>query len=277
MSRRLRTVLIGVAAIVIVAVVGAIVFIVPNMRDNDHPPASTTSPPTIAPEVPANSELNTGADGFGIPDADLSGRTVMIPNNPAGAPLPQRDPLEPRTECSNDGRPVSSPESVMIQRNFGLSTLYSETDGPSYLDGLVLAGYTRTPQGAALAAANVYPRLQAGGPVAVEAAEKLTLVDLSDYSEDEREADTQQPVNTEPVALRAPTAFRVLSCTDSFAVIELAMIRDIDDYGNRMPNPTYTGVRMNMVWDSGTWKVRENERAEFGPYMSLDGFTRWSL
>ena len=56
------------------------------------------------------------------------------------------------------------------------------------------------------------------------------------------------------------------------------LLRDVDDTGARMPSPTYTGLRMNMVWDQGTWKAREaTGPAQFGPYNSLDGFTRWAL
>ena len=169
----------------------------------------------------------------------------------------------------------------MIQRNFGVSTLYSETDGPSRFDGLVLAGYSRTPQGAALAAANIVPRITAKGAVGVEAAEKLVLLTGADepipFSNEEIAAERAEPVNTEVVAMRAPIAFRVLSCSDSFAVVELALIRDVDDNGRRMQQPQYNGLRDNMVWDQGTWKARPSERAEFGPYTSLDGFTRWAL
>lgn len=279
MSRRIRTVVIGVAAIIVVAVVGAIVFIIPNMGDDDPlPPTAAPPTTTTSPEAPTDSDLNTGAEGFGIPDADLSGRTVMVPNNPAGWPLPQRDPIGPRVECTGDGQPVTSPESVMIQRNFGVSTLYSETDGPSYIDGLVLAGYTRTPQGAALAAANFLPRGLAGGDVAIEASDKLLLNGSEAVDPGARAIEEAKSVNTATVALRAPMAFKILSCTDSFAVVELALIRDVDDTGTRMPNPTYTGLRMNMVWDQGTWKAREaTGPAQFGPYNSLDGFTRWAL
>ncbi|QII03721.1 hypothetical protein BH92_27065 (plasmid) [Rhodococcoides fascians A21d2] len=278
MSALTRKLLIGLAVFVVVAIIGAIVFIIPNMSDDDTPPTTAGPPPTTAAPAPGDTDLDTGAEGFGVPDADLSGRTVMVPNNPAGQPLPQREPTGPRVECTNDGRPVTSPESMMIQRNFGVSTLYSETDGPSYIDGLVLAGYTRTPQGAALAAANFLPRGLAGGDVAVEASEKLLLNGSEAVGPDAQAVEENKPVNTATVALRAPMGFKILSCTDSFAVVELALIRDVDDAGRRMQNPTYTGLRMNMVWDQGTWKAREaTGPAQFGPYNSLDGFTRWAL
>ena len=279
---RTRTLIVASAAVLVLVVVGAIAFVVPNLRGGED--TDTAAPPTSAEPTPdpGTSELNTGATGFGIPDADLSGRTVMVPNNPAGQPLPQRDPTGPRTECTPDGAPVTSPEGMMIQRNFGLSTLYSETDGPSRFDGLVLAGYSRTPQGAALAAANFVPRMYARGPVTVEAGQKLFLFDGSPeanpvFDPVEVEKESAKPVRTDPEAMRAPMAFRVLSCSDSFAVVELAFIRDVDDNGRRLQQPQYNGLRYNMAWDDGTWKVRPNERAEFGPYASLDGFTRWAL
>lgn len=278
MSALTRKLLIGLAVFVVVAIIGAIVFIIPNMNDDDTPPTTAGPPPTTAAPAPGDTDLDTGAEGFGVPDADLSGRTVMVPNNPAGQPLPQREPTGPRVECTNDGRPVTSPESMMIQRNFGVSTLYSETDGPSYIDGLVLAGYTRTPQGAALAAANFLPRGLAGGDVAVEASEKLLLNGSEAVGPDAQAVEENKPVNTATVALRAPMGFKILSCTDSFAVVELALIRDVDDAGRRMQSPVYGGLRMNMVWDQGTWKAREaTGPAQFGPYNSLDGFTRWAL
>lgn len=279
MTRRLRTILITLAAILVVALVGAIVFIIPNMRNNDTTADTAAPSPSTASPAPgaSDSEPNTGEQGFGIPDSDLSGRTVMIPNNPAGQPLPQRDPSGPRTECTKDGKPVTSPESMMIQRNFGRSTLYSETDGPSRFDGLVLAGYTPTPQGAALAAANFIARMTAGGPVAAEVISKLTTLGDA-VPEDLRAGVADEPVKTDTDPLRASIAFKILSCTDSFAVVELAMIRDVDDHGNLLQSPTYTGFRYNMVWGEGTWKVRGNtSRAAFGPYSSLDGFTRWTL
>lgn len=278
MSALTRKILVGLAVFVVVAVVGAIVFVIPNMRKDDTTQTTDASPPTTtAPPTSGGSELNTGAPGFGTPDADLSGRTVMVPNNPAGWPLPQSDPAEPRVECTTDGRPVTSPEEMMIQSNFGVATLYSKTDGPSYIDGLVLAGYTRTPQGAALAAANFVPRTLANGPVAVEAGEKL-LLNGGGVTDADKAQESAKPVRTEPAALRAPAAFKILSCTDSFTVVELATIRDVDDNGQRMQNPTYMGLRLNMVWDQGTWKVREaTGPATFGPYSSLDGFTRWAL
>ncbi|MGW5268275.1 hypothetical protein ACWEQ4_06455 [Rhodococcus sp. NPDC003994] len=279
---RIRTRIAAAAALFVLLIVGAFVFVVPNLRGGED--TDTAAPPTSAAPTPdpETSELNTGATGFGIPDADLSGRTVMVPNNPAGQPLPQRDPTGPRTECTPDGAPVTSPEGVMIQRNFGVSTLYSETDGPSRFDGLVLAGYSRTPQGAALAAANFAPRIAARGAVAVEAGQKLFLFDESPvanpvFDPAEVEKESAKPVRSEPAALRAPMAFRVLSCSDSFAVVELAFIRDVDDNGRRLQQPQYNGLRYNIAWNEGTWKVRPNERAEFGPYTSLDGFTRWAL
>lgn len=277
MSPRRRTLLIGAAALAIIVL--AAVIIVRFSGGDDQPPTATApTPATSVPAAEAPSNMGTGEEGFGIPDADLSGRTIMVPNNPAGQPLPQREPIGPRVECTDDGRQVTSPESMMIQRNFGVSTLYSETDGPSYIDGLVLAGYTRTPQGAALAAANFVPRTLAGGPVAIEAADKLILDggDIGDPAERAEEA--AKPVRTETVALRAPVAFKILSCTESFAVVELAMIRDVDDTGARLQSPVYAGLRLNMVWDGGTWKTREaTGPASFGPYPSLDGFTRWAL
>lgn len=277
MSTRIRRLVIAAAVLVVLAVIGALIFVVPDRGDGTGSDVAG-SPPSSAPE-PAqdDSATDTGATGFGIPDSDLSGRTVMVPNNPAGQPLPQRDPTGPRTECAPDGAPVTSPEGVMIQRNFGFSTLYSETDGPSRFDGLVLAGYSRTPQGAALAAANFVPRIYARGAVGVEAAEKLALLTDVPFRDDDVAAERAEPVNTDVEALRAPMAFRVLSCSDSFAVVELALIRDVDDNGRRLQQPQYNGLRYNMTWDAETWKVRPNERAEFGPYDSLDGFTRWAL
>ncbi|OZC83409.1 hypothetical protein CH282_15725 [Rhodococcus sp. 06-418-1B] len=279
MSTLTRKILIGLAVVVVVAIVGAIVFVIPNLREDDRPQATEPAPSTTtAPTAPTESELNTGALGFGRPDADLSGRTVMNPTNPAGWPLPQSDPIGPRVECTNDGRQVTSPEEMMIQHNFGVATLYSKTDGPSYIDGLVLAGYSRTPQGAALAAANFLPRALAGGEVAVEASDKLLLDRAQPVGPTEKESEESASVNTDTVALRAPMGFKILSCTDSFTVVELAMIRDVDDNGKRMHTPAYMGLRMNMVWDQGTWKAREaTGPASFGPYDSLDGFTRWAL
>ncbi|MEU2004658.1 hypothetical protein ACH47B_27020 [Rhodococcus sp. NPDC019627] len=239
--------------------------------------ATESTPPVAAPRSPEPSaQGNNGATGFGDPTTDLAGRKVMIPNNPAGMILPQRDP-GPRTECSTD-QPTTSPGGVMIQRTFNVATLFSETDGPTTLDGNVISGYSRTPQGAALAGWNVIARSYVGGQVSVDSIRQMSVPSPElDALLDNPDREGADPKNLQ--SLQAPDAFRVLSCDPDFVSVEWGMKRTVDENG-ALPSPIWKGIRTNLLWRDGDWRAQFNrESISAGQtYSGLDGtWTRWSL
>ena len=271
---RTRTLIVAAAAVLVLVVVGAIVFVVPNLRGDD---ADTTAPPaTPTAPTPEPGSIDNGRSGFGTPTVDILGRKVTVPNNPVGSPLPQQATGE-RAGCDTAG-PVPSPGGVQIQQTVGLPTLVSATDGPTRIEGNVLTGYSRTPQGAALAGWNWIGRLYGPGPVAKDAYDKLTvstpeldaLVDGDSWTGGGFGAATSLP---------APEAFRILSCTDDFASVEYAINVPIDDNGQRRTEPVWQVMRATLFHDSGDWRARLDNRSVSATkdVTSIAGFTPWAL
>lgn len=274
MSIRTRKVLIGLA-VVVVAAVGAVFFVIPNLREEDSPTGA--SPSSTQPSTPApGGSGSNGRDGFGTPVVDILGRKVTVPNNPAGQPIAQTEPGE-RIGCTPNGAPVSSPAGVQIQQTTAVPMLVSTTDGPTAVSGNVLTGYSRSPQGAALAGWNWISALYGPGRVAKDAYTQLTVATAElDKLAEGQSWDT--PPSSAASALPAPVAFRIISCTDDFASIEYAIEVPVDDNGVRRTTPLYSVLRAGMFYD-GTWKGRLDSRSVSGStdITDISSFTRWTL
>lgn len=239
---------------------------------------TTTTAPTTAPTTSAAAgQGNNGESGFATPTADTFGRKIYVPNNPAGQPLPQHDP-GPRVECAPGQQPTAQ-GGMTIQRNFDMVMLYSETDGPTRIDGDLARGYSHSPQGAALAAWNIWHRMREGGDVTKQVLLEQTVHD----------ADLQKKLETEPVpesgrtveqkrSMTVPDGFRVLSCDDDFVVLEYA-VRQIADETGALREPRWIGMQWSMLWRDGDWKMQTaNDSGKSGAvHTTLDGFTTWQF
>jgi hypothetical protein len=245
--------------------------------DDDGEP-NTTAPAAAPTTAPATAPSNNGRSGFADPVTDLLGRKVMIPNNPAGEVLPQQDPAA-RIGC-DPVRGVPSPESVMIQRNFDSPHLFSTSDGPTRIDGDLLRGYTRTPQGAALAGWNTWERLQVGGETA-----RRVLADQVVMTDEQRTKVDEVPALGGPElrqsarqAAMAPEAFRVLSCDAEYVSVEYAVAKMGDENGPYL-NRQWLGYRFTMLWRDGDWKLQPaGSTLAPAPYLTLgEGWTTWAV
>lgn len=267
---RTRVLLATAAVVAIAAGVGIAYGLGHNVDD--------TKTSTAAPTTTASTETSEATPGFGDPITDLFGRKVMVPNNPAGSPLTQREPGT-RTECAATA-PVSSPESVMIQRSFEMPILASATDGPARLDGTVLAGYRHSPQGAALAGWNWVARVTAGGAPAHDTAAAMTA--LSDAERATLATPSAKPGAAQwRNATSAPDAFRVSSCDSDFVAIEFAG-RQPADQKAKASQTSWVGLRLNLLWRDGDWKVQTLSDPQLlgsgQHYSALDvGWTRWAF
>ncbi|MEU7631876.1 hypothetical protein AB0C34_18080 [Nocardia sp. NPDC049220] len=273
---RTRILLTAFLMAVVIGVVAA--FIVSRGSGGDAANSGPASTPSAVGSAPTDS-APTGT-GFSDPISDRYGRKVAVPNNPAGQPLPQHDPAARRVECGS-GAAVSSPEQVMIQRSYGMPILMSQTDGPTHLEGTVLTGYRHSLQGAVLAGWNWVARSYVGGVPTRETITQLTILPAAD-----RSRIAQAPLSMPNGADRfravvvAPDAFRVLSCDSEFVAAEWALRLDIDGTGAATSSPRWVGIRLNLLWRDGDWKVQTSSQPiTVGPgqrYTSIDGWTRWT-
>ncbi|MBF6332076.1 hypothetical protein [Nocardia transvalensis] len=237
----------------------------------------TSSPHEQQPESAPSPAAGTGGTGFAAPEVDLFGRRVDIPNNPAGQPLPQ-DPSQQRQPSDPDwltGAPAGTTEPRGWQRVFGASVPFSTSDGPTAIEDGLAVGFSHTPQGAALAAAQITYRLNAR-PADRDlyvrqvraSAQQLAAYDkaLSNGKLPE-----QQPERITRY-LVAPDAFQIENYADDMAIVRLAARGPVNE-----GKQTWAAVRLVMVWDNGDWRLKPTDAATSQAQFvdSLGGWTKW--
>lgn len=251
------------AVLALIVLVGIVVYVT---RDED--PAGAALPPV---------ENSSGASGFATPELDVLGRRVDVPNNPAGQPLPQdtarqREPGDPDWLT---GAPVGTTEPRGWQRVYGASVPFSISDGPARIENDLAVGYAHTPQGAALAAAQITYRLNArpADRDLYVTQVRVTPQQLAAY-DTALAADKLPEQQPEKVTryLVAPDAFKIDDYADDLAIVRLASRGPVID-GKQL----WAALRLVMVWDGGDWRLKPTASAPSqNEYLeSLEGWTRW--
>ncbi|MGW5312666.1 hypothetical protein [Nocardia thailandica] len=250
------------ALLALILVVGAVVFVTNGSGEQAAAPAPVEAP---------------GGSGFADPEIDLFGRRVDVPNNPAGQPLEQK-PSRNRSMGDSDWL-TAAPEGTTgphgWQRVYGASVPFSSSDGPTRIDNGLAVGYSHTPQGAALAAAQITYRLNAR-PADRElyvAQVRVTQTQLAAY--DKALASDKLPKQQPEKITRffvAPDAFKIDDYADDMAIVRLASRGPVVD-GKQL----YAAMRMIVVWDDGDWRLKPaqstNTQTEY--VESLAGWTKW--
>ncbi|MEU6558443.1 hypothetical protein [Nocardia nova] len=260
------------AVIALIVIVGIFMYV---GRDTSTP----TSPPGARHADSAPSPAaGSGATGFAAPDTDLFGRRVDIPNNPAGQPLPQNSSQEHGPSDSDwlTAAPTGTTEPKGWQRVFGASVPFSTSDGPTRIDDSGLAvGYSHTPQGAALAAAQITYRLNArpGDRDLYVRQVRVSAQQIAAYDKarGSGKLPEQQPERITRY-LVAPDAFQIENYADDMAIVRLAARGPVND-GKQV----WAAIRLIMVWDNGDWRLKPTEaRAAQSEYVdTLQGWTKW--
>ncbi|NKY42340.1 hypothetical protein [Nocardia cerradoensis] len=261
-------VIVSAAVIALIVIVGVFVYL---GRDTSSSDARKTDPP---PSPVAGS----GATGFAEPDTDLFRRRVDIPNNPAGQPLPQ-NPAQRHDSSDPDwltAAPAGTTEPRGWQRVYGASVPFSTSDGPTRIDDKGLAvGYSHTPQGAALAAAQITYRLNArpGDRDLYVRQVRVSAQQVAAYDKarGDGKLPDQQPARITKY-LVAPDAFQIENYADDMAIVRLAARGPVND-GKQV----WAAIRLVMVWDNGDWRLKPTDsRATPSEYVdTLQGWTRW--
>ncbi len=262
----------GAGAVLAVAVVAVVtVFAV---RDDAPPgqgsrPTTASADPSGAP-APGPSFAGSGKDSFG--------HRFDIPKDPAGQPLSQsgapRTPTDPEWQS---GAPGGTNQPGGWQQVYGGPVVpFSTTDGPARIDNGVPSGFAKTPQGAALAAEQIYWRTVAR-PTDHTLWQQLVILAPEELAERDRKiADGKVPdVLPESVKplLYASDAFRIESYGDDFAVVRVARKTREFLHGGR----SWVAMRLNVVWRDGGWRLKSSagDAQPLETIGSIDGWTQW--
>lgn len=254
------------ALLALILVVGVVMWV--NRDDSGSNTKSNVSQTTSG---------DPNATGFAEPETDIFGRRVDVPNNAAGQPLPQNT-SEQRKSSDQDwltGAPEGTTEPHGWQRVYGASVPFSTSDGPARIENGLAVGYSHTPQGAALASAQITYRLNAR-PADRELYVRQVRVSAQQVAAyDQALADSrlpkQQPQKVTQY-LVAPDAFQIENYADDMAIVRLAARGPVVD-GRQL----WAAVRLIMVWDAGDWRLKPAaSRTSQTEYVdSLAGWTKW--
>lgn len=226
--------------------------------------------PTGGPSEPA-AVTSTGApvpSGFGVPSADQLGRAVARPNNPAGQPLAQ-SPV-PHGDYSCPSAPncpvVDAPAGMMWQQVTPYVLPFSTSDGPAKVDGVLASGYTRTPQGAALAAWQIPWRAGISRAIYDVVLSTQTVGSAQDFAALAPKKDWDYSHN--PTLFLHPSAFRLTSWDGTHAVVQYAL-------PDKTPNAWYV-AQFDVMWSGGDWKLRAPERSANSHKIALASLVGWT-
>ncbi|MFI5775942.1 hypothetical protein [Nocardia sp. NPDC051570] len=254
------------AVIALIVIVGVFMYV--GRDTSSHSGAADPGPAPTA---------GIGATGFAEPEVDLFGRRIDIPNNPAGQPLPQ-DESKQRHPGDPDwltAAPVGTTDPRGWQRVYGASVPFSTSDGPTSIEDGLAVGYAHTPQGAALAAAQITYRLNARPAdrdlYVRQVRATAQQIAAYDKARSAGRLPEQQPERITRYLI-APDAFQIENYADDLAIVRLAARGPVND-GKQV----WAAVRLIMIWDGGDWRLKPTEaRAPQTDYVdSLGGWTKW--
>ncbi|AEF43105.1 hypothetical protein AS9A_P20061 (plasmid) [Hoyosella subflava DQS3-9A1] len=254
---------IAIAIVAVIIAMGAIVSIWIIVKGGDEPLAGPTAPATGEDATPPAEKFRDD------PFFDDLGRPVYTPVDDRGALLTQVAPPSVRAESD-------APGGIVLQVVHGNLVLpFSTTDGPTgFTENGVATGFSRTPQGAGLAATHYLAFLSTGN-------DRISLMKEAGLVEDD-EGFLQQIV-----MLNAQGGEGAAENGRSQIAPEFLRVEYHDDlsrvsHGVRLRAPNgETGNLigwMDLVWRDGTgWivKIRGPETFKTDWADSLEGWSQW--
>ncbi|GAA5054165.1 hypothetical protein [Nocardia callitridis] len=250
------------AVLALIVIVGLFVFI---GRDDEKPGAA----PPVA--------VASGGEGFAAADTDIFGRRIDVPNNSAGQPLPQ-DPALQHNSADPDwltAAPAGTTEPRGWQRVYGASVPFSTSDGPTRIEDDLAVGYSHTPQGAALAAAQITYRLNAR-PADRDLYVRQVRVSAQQIASYDQALASDRLPKQQPESITryftASDAFKIDDYADDLAIVRLATRGPVVD-GKQL----WAAIRLVMVWDAGDWRLKPTSASAAAQSEYLETLQGWTL
>lgn len=253
--------------VVLVAVVAAVGYF---SNPDDAAPTPAAPPPAVnKPTVPSGS----AGDYLGN-DVDVTGRGMRIPVNPNGHVLAQ----DAKTSSPQLSSPIAAPAGLEWQKVYGVPVPFSTSDGPSAItDAGVPSGFSRTPQGAALAGLQIMFRAVYGPQPVRTAVLADSIVGTDDLKDRVLKGQNPAQYQTIPAALQiTPDHYTRDAATVRWAFGPFPA-------PDTFPTTTgtyYTTLDVPVVWSADGWKVRLTENllsTEDGGIEAIDeaGWSTW--
>ncbi|MGK2321207.1 hypothetical protein [Gordonia rhizosphera] len=264
-SRRTVWIITAAVAVAVVVVIVMIVALNRGTTTAQHPalttPAASAAPSSGAP----------GGPGFTGITVDKLNKPVQLPANPAGQILPQTAP----TPADRNAAPAG----LIWEKLYDLPIVpFSTSDGPTTITDGVPQGWSRTPQGAALAGISILS-MWLGAPDGPSVTVQNTLLSgdaqvIADQARSSRPV--RQVALTDPeLAAGTIQGVTVSSYSPTFATVDIGAG---PVYDNDHPSGAYAVSTLNLTWTQGTWKLIVTATSPGRPeYRSaIAGMTPWT-
>jgi len=221
--------------------------------------------------------LTTGGGGDGESAAVTPpGGSTAEPNPSTGTGGNSSIPAVPNPATTGTRQPsdpqylTAAPAEVNFQVVHGLQLPFSPVDGPLRVDGPVAAGYSHTPQGAALAAVQLVARLlYAPGYEQVIKQQSVIAAPVQSQFVAYRNSRPQASDADLAATVARAVAFKVDSFRPDQATIDVAFPNV-----NGAPGTYVTGP-YTVDWSGGDWKVTDSSTSPSMTVTSLPGYTTW--
>ncbi|MBF6463897.1 hypothetical protein IU427_01725 [Nocardia beijingensis] len=271
-SEHMPLAVLGAGAVLAVAVAAVVTVVAVQ----DDAPQDRVSQTTTASENRADS--TTAESSFVSSGKDSFGHRFDVSKDPAGQALSQsggqRTPTDPEWRT---GAPGGTNQPGGWQQVYGGPIIpFSTTDGPARIENGVPSGFAKTPQGAALAAEQIYWRTVAR-PTDHTLWQRLVILTPEELADRERKIAEGRvpdvlPESAKPL-LYASDAFRIESYGDDFAVVRVARKTREFLHGGR----SWVAMRLNVVWRDGGWRLKSSagDAQPLETIGSIDGWTQW--
>lgn len=278
-QRIARIALIILGVLVVAALIMVIVNVLTGADDSEQSaPATSTSAPV--PADPADGDNSPGAaidntqrswpDPMELNDDSahqtpgqystemFQSRPVWTPDNHDGDLPENSDLAQGSGKCSDVES--SLPGQSQIQYVNARYLVVNDSAGPSRMDRGVPAGYSRSPQGAVVAAMN-----QVGYGIPGQRDEIGNEIDRTLW---DTASEVEAPVDPDPDTMRdaralmvpAASAYRIVNCSESVVVVDV-----VQPEADGVPEGLSEGAtvsRLPMYWRDGDWRVDLTGRAE---------------
>ncbi|MBX4171670.1 hypothetical protein K3M35_23995 [Rhodococcus sp. DMU2021] len=245
---------IGLAGLTVILVVGLVFSLVLVFRGDDEPLVSL-DPTTDNESASQLEDLQFEPD----PVFDRHNRVIYVPLDPKGSILSA-------TPAAANRAADQAPSGVMLQRIHGNMDLpFSTSDGPTgFTDNGVATGFSRTAQGAALAAAHYLGYAYAGGN-RLEMATEAGVVSEPNGEFSQLKIADDTPASVMPLV-------NVLFNPD-LTLVKFGYTAEMKDGSTKI-----AVSKLPMVWREGTgWVLQADSTAlgvEYEP-VSADGWQQW--
>lgn len=211
------------------------------------PPPLSQQPSASLPGDSAGSGPYTGSD------VDVIGRGMRVPADPNGHVLEQTG----KTSSPRLTQPIAAPQGLEWQKVYGAPMPFSTSDGPTEISAAgVPSGFSRTPQGAALASMQILMRVTYGPREVRQAILDSSVIGSVELKNIVLGAPSEAQYQT------IPAAMQILE--DRYSENSASVRWMFGPFPAPEEFPTtngtvYHGGAIPVIWENGRWKLKLTE------------------